>query len=69
MPVVVDGVVVGLTRIGFSPRGVRDGYAGCFLVDDGVVGGERRGERLQGQVVDRAGVTTGGVVDQSDRVI
>jgi hypothetical protein len=39
------------------------------FVDDGVVGGECGGERLQGEVVDRAGVTAGNVVDQRDRVV
>jgi DivIVA domain-containing protein len=71
-----DGAVGSLTGLLSSRRGsgsircdLRDGYAGCFLVDDGVIGGEGGGERLQGQVVDRAGVTAGGVVDQPDRVL
>ena len=45
--------------------GFGDSDAGCFFVDDGVVGGEGSGERLQGEVVDGAGVTTGGVVDSA----
>ena len=49
--------------------GFGDGDSGGFFVDDGVVGGECGGERMQGEVVDRAGVTAGGVVDQRDRVV
>ena len=32
-------------------------------------GGERGGQRVQGEVVDGAGVTAGGVVDQPDRIV
>jgi hypothetical protein len=40
-----------------------------LFVDDGVIGGERGDQLVQGEVVDRAGVTAGGVVDQRDRVL
>jgi hypothetical protein len=46
-----------------------DGDTCCFLVDNGVIGSERGGERVQGEVLDRARVSTGSVVDQLDRVI
>ena len=56
-------VGLGSVRSGFG-----DGDTCCFLVDDGVIGGEGGGQRMQSEVVDRAGVTAGGVVDQPDRV-
>ena len=51
--------------------GFGDGDAGCFLVDDGLVFGERGDESLtvvHGEVVHRPGVAAGGVVDHGDRV-
>ena len=46
-----------------------DGDAGGFLVDDRCFGGERGGQCVHGEVVDRSGVAAGGVVDQGDRVV
>jgi len=44
-----------------------DGDTGRFLVDHRCFGGERGGQGVHGEVVDRSGVSAGGVVDQSDR--
>jgi hypothetical protein len=46
-----------------------DGGAGGGFVDEGFVGGEGGDEGLQGEVVDRAGVAAGGVVDQGGGVV
>lgn len=49
--------------------GFGDGDAGGFLVDDRGFRGERGGQCVHGEVVDRSGVAAGGVVDQGDRVV
>ena len=49
--------------------GFGDGDAGGFLVDDRCLVGERGGQGVHGEVVDRSGVSAGGVVDQGDRVV
>ena len=46
-----------------------DGGAGCLLVDDGFAGGVGGDERLDGEVVDGAGVAAGGGVDECCRVV
>jgi hypothetical protein len=48
-----------LVAAGFGDRG-----AGGFLVDDGLVAGECRGQGVDRELVDGAGVAAGGVVDQ-----
>jgi hypothetical protein len=48
--------------------GFGNGEAGCFLIDDGLVLGERGGECVDGEVVHGPGVAAGGVVDHGDRV-
>ncbi|EUA13130.1 hypothetical protein I546_2246 [Mycobacterium kansasii 732] len=49
--------MVVLLRIGFSLWRFRRWRYERLFVDDGVIGGEGRGQRLDGQVVDCAGVT------------
>jgi hypothetical protein len=46
-----------------------DGGAGCGLVDDGFVVGERGDEGLDGEVVHGSGVAAAGLVDQGDGVV
>jgi len=46
-----------------------DGGAGGGFVDDGLVGGVGGDEGLQAEVVDRAGVAAGGVVDEVGGVV
>jgi hypothetical protein len=46
-----------------------DGGADGAFVDDGLVGGERGDECLEGEVVDRAGVAAAGLVDQGGGVV
>jgi hypothetical protein len=46
-----------------------DGGAGGLLVDDGFAGGEGSDQRLDGEVVDGAGIAAGGGVDEGGGVI
>jgi hypothetical protein len=58
-------VVVKVARVGWSFGGdLGDGDACGGFVDDGLVGGERGDQCLEGEVVDRAGVAAAGLVDQ-----
>src|SRR6266511_1112918 len=50
-------------------RGFGDGGAGGGLVDDAFVGGEGGQQGLQGEVVDRAGVATAGLLQQLGGVV
>src|SRR5262249_53572511 len=46
-----------------------DGGAGGRFIDDGLVGGERGDQGLEGEVVDGAGVAAAGLVDQDSGVV
>ena len=50
-------------------RDLGDGGSGGGFVDDGLVGGERGDEGLDGEVVHRAGQPAADLVDQGDRVV
>src|SRR6266496_1762248 len=50
-------------------RDFGDGGAGALLVDDGLAPGPGGDQCLGGEVVDGAGQSAGGVVDQSDGVV
>ncbi|WP_413116973.1 hypothetical protein ACK1X7_00090 [Streptomyces sp. CY1] len=55
--------MVGKVSVG-SVEDFGDGGLGGFLVDDGLAAGECGDEGLQAEVVDRAGETAGGGVDE-----
>src|SRR5882757_10881485 len=59
----------GVAKIVGSVEDFGDRGADGGLVDEGLVGGERGDQGLQGEVVHRAGETAGGGVDQVDGVL
>ena len=63
------GFVVVLSSWSSVCRDLGDGGSGGGLVDDGLVGGERGDERVDGEVVDRPRVAAGGLVDQGGGVV
>src|SRR6266567_2878462 len=65
---VVVPVAVGEVPVS-GVGGFGDGGAGGLLVDDGFAGGVGGDERLEGEVVDGAGVAAGGGVDEGDGVV
>jgi hypothetical protein len=65
----VGSVVFGVSVCCSVCRDFGDGCAGGGFVDDGVVGGERGDEGLQGEVVDRAGMAPAGPMDERDSVV